>query len=78
MSKELNEYVKKKMQVIAKKVDDELPEGYGFVVLAFNFGETEGKKMLYVSNANRDNIVEAMKEWIKKTENNFGNDTGKY
>ena len=33
---------------------------------------------MYVSNANRQDIVKAMKEWIKKTEENFGNDTGKY
>ena len=55
-----------------------MPEGYGFVVLAFNFGEGKDNEMMYVSNANRLDIVAAMKEWIKKTENNFGNDTGKY
>jgi len=78
VSKELNEYVKKKMQVIAKKVDDELPEGYGFVVLVFNFGEGKNNELMYVSNANRKDIVKAMKEFIEKTENNFGNDTSKY
>lgn len=76
--KELNEIVKSKMKIIAKKVDEELPKGYGFVVLAFNFGEGKDNEMMYVSNANRLDIVAAMKEWIKKTENNFGNDTGKY
>lgn len=34
--------------------------------------------MMYASNANREDIVKAMKEWIEKTENTFGNDTGKY
>ena len=33
---------------------------------------------MYVSNANREDIVEAMKEFIEKTKENFGNDTGKY
>lgn len=75
---ELNELVKCKLKTIAKKVDEELPENYGFVVLAFNFGEGENNEMMYVSNADRLDIVEAMKEWIQKTENNFGNDTGKY
>lgn len=74
----MNEFVKSKMQKIAKKVDEELPIGYGFVVLAFNFGEGKDNEMMYVSNANRQDIVKAMKEWIKKTEENFGNDTGKY
>ena len=74
----MNELVKGKMQKIARKVDEELPNGYGFVVLTFNFGEGIDNEMMYVSNANRQDIVKAMKEWIEKTEQNFGNDTGKY
>ena len=74
----LNEIVKGRMQKIARKVDEELPDGYGFVVLAFNFGNGEDNEMMYVSNANRQDIVRAMKEWIEKTEESFGNDTGKY
>ena len=74
----LNELVKGKMQKIARKVDEELPRGYGFTVLVFNFGEGKDNEMMYASNANRQDIVEAMKKWIKKTEENFGNDTGKY
>lgn len=34
--------------------------------------------MMYVSNANRQDIVKAMEEWIEKTKTNFGNDTNKY
>lgn len=75
---EINEQVKSKMQVIAKKVDEELPSGYGFVVLAFNFGEAIDNEMMYVSNANREDIVKAMNEFIMKTNYQFGNDTGKY
>ena len=74
----MNEFVKSKMQKIEKKVDEELPNVYGFVVLSFNFGEGKDNERMYVSNANRQDIVKAMKEWIKKTEENFGNDTGKY
>jgi hypothetical protein len=70
------ELAKGKMQGIAKKVKQELPEGVGFVVLAFKFNEKG--QMMYVSNADRKDIVQAMKEWIEKTENNYGNDTGKY
>lgn len=74
--KDAEEIVKSKMQNIAKKVNDELPTGFGFVVLSFVFGNPG--QMMYVSNANREDIVQAMKEWIEKTENNYGNDTGKY
>lgn len=74
MNKE--EYVKGKMQTIAKKVKEELPENFGFVVLTFEFNELG--EMMYVSNANRGDVVTAMKEFIVKTEKNYGNDTGKY
>lgn len=70
------EFVKGKMQEIAKKVNDELPVGFGFVVLSFSFDKPG--LMMYVSNADRQDIVKAMKEWIEKTESNYGNDTGKY
>lgn len=61
-----------------KALDDAIVTAYGFVVLAFQFGEAKGREMMYVSNANRDDIVKAMEEWIDKTKNSFGNDTGKY
>ena len=72
------EIVKSKLQGIARKVDEELPNGYGFVVLAFNFGEGKDNEMMYVSNANRDDVVKAMDEFIQKTKGNYGNDIGKY
>lgn len=78
MENNLDEVVKKRMNTIAKKVDDELPEGYGFCVLAFRFGDAEGRQLMYVANADRLDIVKAMEEWIEKTKDTFGNDTGKY
>lgn len=73
----MDEEVKKKLTDIANKIDDELPENYGFCLLTFGFNNV-GKELMYVANANREDIVKVMKEWITKTENNFGNDTGKY
>lgn len=73
-----NEIVKGKMQEIARKVKEELPENWGFVVLAFEFGDSDGREMLYVSNANREDVVKAMEEFAQKTKSNYGNDTGKY
>lgn len=52
---------------------------FGFVVLAFSFNtEPNTSQMMYVSNADRQDIVKAMKEWIDKTEKTYGNDTNKY
>lgn len=73
------EYIKGKLQNIAQNIDKELPEGFGFALLTFKFNtEPDTSELMYVANANRQDIVKAMKEWIEKTENNFGNDTGKY
>ena len=41
-----SEIVKSKMQKIAKKVNEELPDGYGFVVLTFNFGQGKTNEMI--------------------------------
>lgn len=73
------EYIKSKLQSIAQNIDQELPEGFGFALLTFKFNaEPDTSELMYVANADRQDIVKAMKEWIEKTENSFGNDTGKY
>lgn len=73
------EHIKGKLQNIAQNIDKELPEGFGFALLTFKFNtEPDTSELMYVANANRQDIVKAMKEWIEKTESNFGNDTGKY
>lgn len=73
------EYIKGKLQNIAQNIDKELPKGFGFALLTFKFNaEPNTSELMYVANADRQDIVKAMKEWIEKTENNFGNDTGKY
>ena len=41
-----NEIVKGKMQGIARKVEEELPKNWGFVVLAFEFGDSDIREML--------------------------------
>lgn len=73
------EHIKGKLQNIAQNIDKELPEGFGFALLTFKFNaEPDTSNLMYVSNANRADIVKAMEEWIEKTKNSFGNDTNKY
>lgn len=70
---EIIEIMNNKMRKIADLVSKELPKDLGFTVLAFPFNEKG--RLFYVSNADRLDIVEAMKEWIEKTgNNNFGKD----
>jgi len=73
------EYVKSKLQNIAENIDKELPEGFGFALLTFKFNaEPDTSELMYVANANRQDIVKAMEEWIEKTKEKFANDTNKY
>ena len=77
--KSLEEEVKSRLQGIASNIKNELPAGIGFILLASPFNAKPNEtEMMYVSNINREDVVKAMKEFIQKTENNFGNDTGKY
>lgn len=72
------EKVKARMQHLAHIIKELLPETYGFTLLAYPFGESKDNEMIYVSNSNREDVVKAMEEWIEKTKDTFGNDTGKY
>ena len=75
----VNEEIKRKLPDMAKYIVSQLPEGYGFSLLVFPFGEDGGQKeLMYISNANRDDMVKAMNEFVMKTKYQFGNDTGKY
>lgn len=55
------------LQEIAKEIKAKLPEKMGFALLAYEFGdENNERKMLYVSNSNREDVILAMTEFIKK------------
>ena len=54
------------MQAIAKAVQAELPEGYGFFVLCFPFYAPAGTSGEYVSNARRQDVVATMKDFIER------------
>lgn len=56
------------MQRIGAAVDEHLPQGWGFVILAFPFGEDAGR-LNYVSNGTREDVIKMMKEFIEKSEN---------
>ena len=65
------------LQNIAKDIKAKLPKGMGFALLAYEFGEGDDKKMLYVSNSNREDVMVAMVEFLEKNLNDpemFGKD----
>ena len=57
------------LQDIMKDIKKKLPEGMGFTLLAYEFGDKEGRRMLYASNSNREDVMMAMLEFIDKNLN---------
>lgn len=56
------------LQDIARDIKATLPDNMGFAVLAYEFNKDEDgeRKMLYVSNSNREDVILAMTEFIKR------------
>lgn len=65
------------LQNIARDIKSKLPEDMGFALLAYEFGDVKDRRMLYVSNSNREDVMLAMVEFLEKNLNNpniFGKD----
>lgn len=54
------------MQEIAKEVQAKLPEGMGFMLMVYEFGDAPDRRALYVSNSSRVDIMRAMVEILEK------------
>jgi hypothetical protein len=63
---EFNERVEFALREAANfiKANGRLPIGMGFVLLMFDFGENGN--MFYISDAQRDDVLKAMQEFIDK------------
>lgn len=63
------------LDTVAQVVDSIIPNGYGFVVLTYPHNVED--RCYYVSNSNREDVVKAMEEFIKKTKTSWGKHEGK-
>lgn len=52
------------VRLMAEAVQARIPDGYGFVVMAFPFGEGGTGRLVYASNAERADVVNLLKEWL--------------
>lgn len=52
---------------LGKKIQKYLPKGWGFSLFIFDFNTDKGS-IFYISNAKRDDMLKALKEFIKKEE----------
>lgn len=59
--------VRADMQAMGRAVGSLLPEGWGFFVLCFKFGDND-VKVQYVSNGAREEILRAMQEFIDRNQ----------
>ena len=74
---EREEQVTNVLQEIMNDIKKKLPEGMGFTLLAYEFGNIEDGRMLYASNSNREDVMKAMLEFVDKNLNDpkmFGKD----
>src|SRR5690349_2274450 len=60
-------------QAIAQGLDEVLngeqhPKKIGFAVFVFEFGKTSGGQVNYVSNAERKEMITAVREWLARAE----------
>ena len=65
------------LQAIAKEIKERLPENMGFALLAYEFGDAENRRMMYISNSNREDVIKSMLEFCDKNLNDpkmFGKD----
>jgi hypothetical protein len=61
-------WTRDQMQKIARLVNEELPDGWGFFVMAYPFNDLAGR-MNYVANGERSDVLKLMREFIAKNEN---------
>lgn len=74
---EREEQVNDMMQEIMQEIENKLPEDMGFTLLAYEFGDKDGRRMLYASNSKREDVLKAMLEFVDKNLNDpkmFGKD----
>lgn len=66
MNKETQIRDKDYLREMAKIVASKLPDNHGFILFAFPFGDDPGQRMIYVSNADRKDVINVLKEFIIK------------
>lgn len=71
------------MNALAEGIDQILngkgkpePKKVGFVLLMFEFGQTEGGRVNYISNADRADMIAAMHEWLARAESRYDDKGG--
>ena len=62
-----NPEVEEKLREIGRTIKQDMPKGFGFALLIFSY---EPGSMFYISSADRESMIAAMREFIAKHEPN--------
>ena len=54
------------LRTLATMIDEQIPDGMGFGLFLYDFGA--GGAMFWISNGQRADMINALKEWIAKNE----------
>jgi hypothetical protein len=65
-----NPAIEERLRDIGRTIKASMPEGYGFTVLIFSYEGAPNGSMFYISSAERDTMIAAMREFIQKHEHN--------
>ena len=56
---------RERMQLLGRMIDDQLPNGWGFVLLAFPFNGEPGR-VNYVAKASREDVIKLLEDYLAK------------
>jgi hypothetical protein len=71
----MDEDIRKVANDIGRIIGMALPKEYGFALLIFGLGESDGR-MNYISNASREDMLAALKELIARFEGRYTDESG--
>lgn len=72
---EREEQANNMLREIANDIKNKLPENMGFALIAYEFGDEEGRRLMYVSNSDREDVQKAMLEFCGKVgDEEYGKD----
>lgn len=61
-----NQMIEDHLRTVGRAIKDEMPHGWGFTLMMFEFGEGPG--FFYLSSAQRADMVKMLKEFLEKLE----------
>ena len=65
-----NPAVEEKLKEIGRTIRESMPDGFGFTLLIISYEGAPNGSMFYMSSAERDTMIAAMREFIQKHEHN--------